>query len=85
MVCSFSINLKVPQLPQNKNLHFLSHKDTLHNLIAPAVRTKDKGAERLHRMQERAQVPETQLQQQLLNHMEIGVIPCTEVITNHRN
>lgn len=48
MVCSFSINLKVPKLPQNKNLHFLSHKHIPHNLIAAAVRTKDKGAKRLH-------------------------------------
>lgn len=48
MVCSFSINLKVPKLPQNKNLHFLSHKHILHNLIAAAVRTKAKGAKRLY-------------------------------------
>lgn len=85
MVCSFSTNLQVPKLPQNKNLHFLSYKHILNNLIAPAVGTKDKGAERLHRMQEWAQVQETQLQQQLHNHIEIRVTPCTEGITNHKD
>lgn len=85
MVCSFSINLKVPKLPQNKNLHFLSHKHILHNLIAPAVRTEDKGAERLHKIQEWAQVQDTRLQQQLHYYVEIRVIPCKEEITNHRD
>lgn len=85
MVCSFSVNLQVPKLPQNKNLHFLSHKHILNNLIAPAVRTKDKGSRKATWNTGVRTVQETQLQQHLHNHMEVGVIHCTEGVTNHRD